>query len=641
MEPNSKSGESLMGDNKNKSIVRYSCDAHAISCYDMAVVDELDEGEEMWSTSPIRNLADMYSEDNEGRDEASLVGCNANNANAGRSCNANNALRNGNDNYAGGFAPIWEREEPPTSWSSRPNKKDERIGTVGYVQPEYESLPFMGCDIAEKDAKNTDQAIWLQLAEANKKRNLKGLRKFYLNKEIVMFAIKRATKSLDTKPKRHYHEHAEYYADKIIEDLKNDTYYVHGYMEKDLDKRFKSSKTRHAKIYTLYDRCVQMLCLIIIEQKFRNKVLRNNYSNIEGRGILCNDKTYGMLNNIRHASGVYQDQWILTTDIKKFYENVKWKKVIEILFRTVKDKITRDILYKTFEASCDLPIGCCLSPLVADILMNDYDEIILRDYKPRFFAAFGDNRLFIGRKDILQKILSFSEKYYTNHYHFKMKGDHTLGQVSNGFWFCKTWYYRGYVRIRGELKRRAIKAAFNPQSFAGYQGILQKTDSKHLLNEIKTNLFKLRSKNRFIMAEENIKKNNIQQMDKKTNTNNTKANVPFRGRTVKFSELINKVVAIVAYKKIMNNKDSQYYIQFQMIVKDAAGKPELVKAHSGCYEIKEAYEIWVEKNVKLPLNVTICSESDRSYYFKEFHKTAQELCDEYLKDFDINLDELT
>ena len=45
MEPNSLGGESLMGDNKNKSIVRHSCDAHAISCYDMAVVDELDEGE--------------------------------------------------------------------------------------------------------------------------------------------------------------------------------------------------------------------------------------------------------------------------------------------------------------------------------------------------------------------------------------------------------------------------------------------------------------------------------------------------------------------------------------------------------------------------------------------------------------------
>ena len=35
---------------------------------------------------------------------ASLVGCEASNANAGRSCGANSALRNGNDNYAGGFA---------------------------------------------------------------------------------------------------------------------------------------------------------------------------------------------------------------------------------------------------------------------------------------------------------------------------------------------------------------------------------------------------------------------------------------------------------------------------------------------------------------------------------------------------------
>ena len=104
MEPNSLGGESLMGDNKNKSIVRHSCDAHAISCYDMAVVDELDEGEEMWSTSPIRNLADMYSEDNEGRDEASVVGCCAGYDNAGRTCYPRDALRHSSDLYAGGFS---------------------------------------------------------------------------------------------------------------------------------------------------------------------------------------------------------------------------------------------------------------------------------------------------------------------------------------------------------------------------------------------------------------------------------------------------------------------------------------------------------------------------------------------------------
>ena len=34
----------------------------------------------------------------------SLVGCSASNVAAGRSCDASNALRNGNDNYAGGFS---------------------------------------------------------------------------------------------------------------------------------------------------------------------------------------------------------------------------------------------------------------------------------------------------------------------------------------------------------------------------------------------------------------------------------------------------------------------------------------------------------------------------------------------------------
>ena len=89
---------------KNKSIVCYDCESHAILRYDNAVVDLSEESGDIHSTSGVKNTTDESEKKSEGKDEASVVGCNANNDNAGRTLNANNSVSNSNDNYAGGFA---------------------------------------------------------------------------------------------------------------------------------------------------------------------------------------------------------------------------------------------------------------------------------------------------------------------------------------------------------------------------------------------------------------------------------------------------------------------------------------------------------------------------------------------------------
>lgn len=609
-----------MAKDTNKPIVNYDCESHAILRHDEAVVDYSEECAYIHSTSNVKRGTDESDEKREGKDEASVVGCNANNANAGRTLNANNSVANSNDNYAGGFAHKTDitLEESLTSQPSRLKKDEEHIDNVGYVHDDYESLPFMVDDIAESDATNMQGTIWDELKKANSKRKLKGLRKFYLNKEIAIYAVKRTCKKRDTKAKIHYYNNASKIADMLINDIRNDSYYVHGYIEKDLPRKYKTSKTRHAKIYTLYDRCMQNLCLTIIEQKLRKKVIRNNYSNIEKRGIFCNDKRYCMVNKIRNATVIYNDQWVLNTDIKKFYQNVRWEIIIEILYRTIKDKTTRSILYKTFEASRDLPIGCCLSPIVADIITNDYDHIILKNFKPRFYAAFGDNRLYIGRKDILQKILSFTKKYYRNHYHFRMKNDYQLKKIADGFTFCKTQYDNGFVRVRSELKRRAIRSADNPQSFAGYNGILEKTDSKHLLYLIRNNLKRL--KLRYI--------------------NHNMEVSPSRGRKVNFDVLIGKKVFITYYKLLENGKDSKYYYTFQMIsLNDDTNEPELLRTNNGSFEIKEACKEWERDNKALPIKVTIAKEGT-SFYFKEYHVTDKEACNIVINKMNIDISSL-
>ena len=325
----------------------------------------------------------------EGKNHASVAGCNVNNGNAGRTLNANNSAVNSNNNYAGGFAAIRKKlyGKNLTSQPTRLNKTENRTATGGCGQGDYRAsgvkansvdvtkLPFWGAD----GESNATLSIWDELIAANKKRNLKGLRKFYLNREIAVFAVMRASEDRDTEEKVEYWNNPTKIAEQLISDIKNWTYEVHGYEIRKVDKKHKTDKERDAKVYTLYDRCMQNLILTIIEVKLRNKVIRNNYSNIVGRSILCKDRRYCMMTRIRHASKIYnvEGKGILLTDIKKFYESVGWKILLGCLFGTIKDPTTRWLLIQTFSVAGDLPIGCCLSPLFADILLLDFDEIVL------------------------------------------------------------------------------------------------------------------------------------------------------------------------------------------------------------------------------------------------------------------------
>lgn len=574
----------------------------------------------------------------EGGNNASVLGCNANNANGGRYLNANNAASNRNDNYAGAFAvTLTGRERPHRDPQGRTSRLENHAATGGYGRDEYGSLPFMDDGNAESNVNlcqgmhpNMDAPVWQELKEANLKRNLKGLRKFYLDKDIVTYAVNRCLEGKDARRLIQFFDHiskaewtktvksgrtdgfvVELIVSQIIREIGSETYYVRGYEVLEIDRRHATDKRRMAKVFTIYDRCVQMVVLTVIEQKLRHKVLRNNYSNIEGRGILCNDKKYCMLNKIRTFCWKYPNDVILLTDIKKFYDNVSWKVMCGVVFETVKDTTTRWLIAITLRAAGTLPIGSCLSPLFADILMNDYDNIILRDFKPDFFAAFGDNRCFGCDKELAVRIQQFTKSYYPGRYGVQLKDDYQIKPVSVGFSFCKTQYCKGFTRVRAELRRRAIKAAPHSQSFAGYNGMLEKTDSKHLLYLIK----------RHIKAMKDAKGMDIPS---------------FKGEPKEFDYFKDKRVCVTDYRRVNNRKDSGYYYVFQVVAKEPDGM-KLYNTHNGSKDIKAAGDYFMEKSMAPPIYVTVRKVGDRGFYFEEYYTSVAESCAAIVQNMNIQL----
>lgn len=581
--------------------------------YDTTVAD-FGKQAEATHLSAIRVQGVSLSKESEGKDSASVCGCIANNGNAGRTLNANNALSNRNDNYAGALAEYLDKDgkEKLTSQPTRLNNATENYtANGGCGQREYD-LPYWGKN-AESDANYAEETktAWRELEKANRKRNLKNLKHFYENKPIVEYAVIRCCKDRDTRQKEWYYNHASEIADNIIKDIKAGTYTVGKCEHRVIKAVHTTGKNRNAKIFSLYDRCVQMLVLTLIEQKLRRKVVRNNYSNIEGRGIYCKDKRYCMANRIRTAVNRCKDKWVLLTDIRKFYESVDWKVVLGVVMETVKDPTTISILAQTLKESNGLPIGSCLSPLFADILMNDYDHVILTKFKPNFFAAFGDNRMMIADKELCIEIQQFTKSYYEGRYGLRLKGDYQIKPVRAGFSFCKKRFSVGYVKERGEIRRRAIKAALKPQSFAGYKGLFLMTDSRHLLYLITNNLSAMKSRRGMEIQ-------------------------PFRGEARDFNEFVGRRICITNYRRVENHKESGYYYLFQIIDKGADGKMRLCKSQNGSFEIKEAGDLWARENIKAPIYVTVRKEG-RSFYFEEYHTSEQEACEALINGYNIKL----
>lgn len=455
--------------------------------------------------------------------DASVLGCNANNSNASvRTLNSNNACSYGNDNYAGAFALEFGQEivskednlyrKSRSTCSTRTKITEEvKLQGVGVVSPnDLEGLlrdEYSDSIVASEspvNARFNNDDIWEELKKANHKRHLKNLKRFLTNEAIVRAGVERC---LHNASKSHQRDEAIKHKDKIIariiNEFTNETFKVGGFKTRVIKKNGKDGKDRVAKVLNIYDRCVENVIFIVLREKLTNKISRHIYSGIEKRSIFSNTKAYCMKDRIFTYINRHPDDYVVMTDIRHFYDTLSSEVVLKVLFKTIRDRYMRQILTDLLESTVTLPIGSTLSQLFAMLVLSECDDVIIKKFHPKFYCGFGDNRLFgDSDKDKVIQIRLFQKRYYKEHFGLEMKDDYSLHKVSDGFSFCKTIYFVKYVKIRGELKRRAIRARINGQQhYAGYKGFLMKTDSKKLKNDIENGLRFLKRRIRILDIE--------------------------------------------------------------------------------------------------------------------------------------------
>lgn len=568
-----------------------------------------------------------------GKEQALVVGCNANNDNASaRTANCNNAVSNSNDNYAGAFAVKQvdsANMKHLAAQSTRLNIAKNHVATGGHGADEVSSLPFWTDDIADpcshelgnyplnatlEGTEAEKETILQELYIVSRKRKLQNLKRFITNPIIVRMGVERClSRASDSPEVRNAIRNKEKIIVRIIRELTEETYRCQPTTRRIITKRGKGDKDRNADIYTVYDRCVQNILLIVLQQKLTNKLSPWCYSGIKGRSLWSNDKTYCMVNRIRTYVQYHPQASAGLTDIRHFYESLRSKVVLGVLFDTITCPYTRSLLCDILLQTETLVIGGTLSQIFAMLTLTEMDYEINRIFHPQFYGAFGDNRIIMDddREKVI-KAVHWEMSYLEGRYGMHMKNDYQVARVSDGFMFCKQHFKGSFVNVRAEIRRRAIRGAIRGQQhYAGYHGMLVKTDSRKLIYLIKNRLNSLRMKNQKGMM---IK--------------------PMSGELIKLNKIEGKTIYITDYVIRKNNKDSEYFVRFQFVVVNGDGSKHLYVTNNGSFEIKEFFKLVENGSVSLPVKTRVCSEGT-SYYFEQFHTSNQEACNLICEQFGI------
>lgn len=563
---------------------------------------------------------------NEGKGNASVVGCNSNNDNASvRTLNANNHAGNGNNNYAGAFADILQSN--PASCQAMTNTTESREVTDVHGWRDYESLPFWGNAESDTSATQEDD-IFARLKSANNKRKLKGLKQFFTNGELISAAFDRAMNRTHTAKRRRtwYLDHKEQICARIKRELEEQTYHPKQPWHRVIVKKGKGDKDRNAVIFDMYDRIIHNLILIIIGDKFRNKFIRNIYSGIKGRSITSNDKRYCMLNKIRHWVQYHQDAWVGQTDVRHFYENLDVKITLGIMFKTIVCPFTRWLLLTAFSNVDRLPIGGTLSQMMAMLVLLECDKEILDRFNV-FYCAFGDNRLIGGGKEEVRKAMSWQMSYYEAALGLQVKDDYQIRKVRDGFTFCKYRYYKSFVSVRAEIRRRAVRGYLKGQQhYAGYKGMLMKTDSHRLMNLIENDIMNLTNKHG--MACRTQRGDAVKLKDLEDGTQIVPYEFEFELSKAKMKD---KGIDEEEAKK---NVNAYSFVRLTYIAIKPDGEKRLCHSNEGSEEIVEFFCLVEEGKAELHQKLTVKHHGTKSY-FEEYHTTKQEACDLICKELGI------
>ena len=258
-------------------------------------------------------------------------------------------------------------------------------------------------------------------------------------------------------------------------------------------------KIREIKALPFRDRVLQHALNTVIEPYFERSFYNYSYACRKDKGT--------------HKASLKVQEWLyiaeknnknlycLKCDIKKFFNSVDLKILVEILSRKIKDKkviwLIKQILGKSQKG---MPIGSLTSQLFANIYLNELDKFVKHSLKMKYYIRYMDDFIiFSESKSELHYILNEIENFLKTKLELELNNKTRIHPVKTGVEFVGYIHFYNKIRIRKSswkrfkknlktTKKSSDKNTINKETYnntiSSYYGHLKHTKNKKIINKI-------------------------------------------------------------------------------------------------------------------------------------------------------------
>lgn len=170
----------------------------------------------------------------------------------------------------------------------------------------------------------------------------------------------------------------------LADELRDGTYRPRAYRRSEIPKE--GGKVRVISIPAIRDRVVQGALRLILEPIFEADFSDHSYGARPGRSA------HDAIRMVRSGL-IYSKHLVVDVDLKSFFDDIRHDRMLEKMARRIEDRQVLALLRQFLKStgSKGIPQGSPLSPLMANVALNDLDHALDRGYGYLIYARYLDD----------------------------------------------------------------------------------------------------------------------------------------------------------------------------------------------------------------------------------------------------------
>jgi len=278
---------------------------------------------------------------------------------------------------------------------------------------------------------------------------------------------------------------------KLHDDLAKKTYKHGGYYSFYIN----DPKRRHIHKADVRDRLLHHAIYRLLYPFFERTFVSDSYSCRLGKGVYKAIEKFDAM-SYKISKNNFKTCWVLKCDIKKFFDSIDHKILLNILEEHIPDKdiiwllnIVIDSYHSEQKHGVGLPLGNLTSQLFANVYLNVFDHWAKHKLKTKHYIRYADDFLVLSTdkkwlEDIIPQIRAFLlEKLNLTLHPTKI----FLKTHNSGVDFLGWNNFPDYKRLREKTKQRMFKKIVDrplPEVYQSYLGLLGHGDTRNVQNDL-------------------------------------------------------------------------------------------------------------------------------------------------------------